>query len=85
MINEDFVKSVEKFPWVSEDQKKGYLSLVQEIKKHGLNPPAEVDPRDAFYIQKLHEMHLYWVDTVGEQIIMLQDQIQNILNRISHR
>lgn len=65
---------IEAFPWESEDQKKGYLGLIQYEKQFGLEP-TPIDPRAAFFIQKMHEAAEYWRDTLGDQVSGLQGEI----------
>lgn len=67
--------NVEEFPWDSEDQKKGYLNLVQYLRKvHGGSKNA-VDSTAAYFIQKDHESAEYYTTLIGTQVHNLQNDI----------
>lgn len=71
----DFVSSIDEFPWESEVQKKGYLSLVLYMRKNGYRIPDRVDPVAAFLIQKSHESHEWHINLLSQQIEALRQEI----------
>lgn len=73
-----FEQWVDAFPWASEVQKKGFLAMYQWL----LTLPKELRADDtryacvaSFLIQKSHESHEWWAETVGTQVTRLEDQI----------
>lgn len=76
---------LDQFPWESEDQKKGFLALVQWVDKI----PVELRTDDtrnavvaAWFIQKDHESQVWWSEAVGNQVSALQDQIKLLQNEV---
>lgn len=67
---------IEAFPWESEEQKKGYLALVQYFRQFGKEPiqPFDLLPM-VFMIQKNIDSHEYWREAVANQIKPLQDDL----------
>jgi hypothetical protein len=65
----------EDFPWESEEQRKGYLALIQYRRKLGKNPEIVVDPTAAFFIQKDHESHEWMIEMLGRVIGELRTEI----------
>lgn len=74
-MNSEFDAAIESFAWESEDQKKGYLALVQYLRQFGLPPKLPIDYVATFFIQKDIDSHEYWRDMVGGQIKALQDDV----------
>lgn len=79
---------VHHFPWESEEQKKGVLNFIQWYEKL---PPmsnridglyGELRCLAAYFIQKDHESHVWWQETVGTQIASLQNEIKRLQNEI---
>lgn len=69
--------------WESEAQMKGYANLVQWMK---INEKKFEDAHSAiaaYFIQKTHESHEWWADTVGTQINSLNHQIMRLDQKIS--
>jgi hypothetical protein len=74
-----FEQWVDRFPWQSEVQKKGFLAMYQWF----LSLPKELRTDDtryacvaSWFAQKDHESNEWWVKTVGDQVSGLQDQIR---------
>lgn len=78
----DFQTGVEVFNWESEDQKKGYLALVQYLRGFGIEPKLPIDYVAAWFIQKDHESNEYWRDMVGQQVSSLQNEIRLLQQEI---
>ena len=70
--------AVEEFPWQSEEQKEGYLALVQYERGFGFAPKLPLDTLAAFLIQKAHESNEYWREFLGTQVGGLEDQIRQL-------
>ena len=69
------------FEWDSDDQRKGYLSFLQWAHSKGLH--VSVRPIDLFFIQKDHESHEWWVETVGTHIKGLEHQIKRLSDEVN--
>jgi hypothetical protein len=66
------------FPWESEDQRKGYLALVQYWRKNGQDPGLLVDSTAAFFIQKDHESHEWMIEMLDRIITPLRNEIMEL-------
>ena len=70
----------ENFKWENEDQKKGFLNLIQYLIKktpdgfEGFSPEITA----AYFIQKDKESHEWWADTVAGQFEMLRKEIMSL-------
>jgi hypothetical protein len=70
---QEFDAAIESFPWSSEDQRQGYLALVQYLRRFGLEPKLPINYEAAFFIEKDIDSHAYWRDMVGAQVRSLED------------
>ena len=64
------------FPWESAEQHKGFLNLVQYLKKYY---PEGWDPQlliASYFIKKDHESNEWWSGIFGDRVSELTDQIQ---------
>jgi septal ring factor EnvC (AmiA/AmiB activator) len=81
------VDELRKFEWQSDEQRKGYLALVQYWKQYDASAPFPIHAREnltaLFFIQKDHESHQYWIDLVGRQVSSLQDELHSLRNSLS--
>ena len=75
-MNQDFVQAVDAFPWTSEEQKEGFLALVQYLRQFGKEPASPYLGLEAcFLIQKNHEAAQYWQQTFADQVSILRQEI----------
>lgn len=78
LYKSDLARAIKEFPWQSEEQKQGYLALVQytrNLKGSRWGEPFP-DPVIGFFIQKDIDAHDYWRELMGNQISDLQNQIK---------
>jgi hypothetical protein len=77
---------IEAFPWESETQKKGFQNFMQFLQKLPSEvkqaPGMELPCAVAYFIQKDHESHEWWVDMMSKQIEMLQQEIAELKKRL---
>lgn len=76
--------------WASEDQRKGFLALLQHLHRFEVQNGVKLGIRieDAlvasYFIQKDHESNEWWRDTVASQVDGLRREIDELrtLNRV---
>lgn len=73
---------LEGFSWDSEEQKKGYLALVQYLRHHGQARDDRVDATAAFFIQKDHEAAQWFVEVIGRAVDPFTQEIRNLISRV---
>lgn len=73
---------IDRFRWDSEDQRKGYLSLVQYLRNHGVARSDNVDAVAAFFIQKDHESAKWFVGLLAEESARLRQEIQALRSEL---
>lgn len=74
-MSNDFQIAIESYPWESDEQREGYLALIQHLRRFGLQPELPLDFKSAFFIQKDIESHAYWRDLMAAQISNLENVI----------
>lgn len=87
-LNKNLDIYVDEFPWESEDQRLGFLNMVQYLSKFGIEVKlplqSSISQLIAFYfIQRDHESNEHWAEVVGSQVSEIQDQI-SLLQRGLH-
>jgi|WetSurMetagenome_2_1015567.scaffolds.fasta_scaffold634955_2 hypothetical protein len=68
------------FKFESSEQQKGFLNLVQYLRKHC---PDGYDPTfliASYFIQKDHESNEHWIELVGNQISNIQLQLKSLID-----
>lgn len=71
----------EDFKWESETQRKGYLALLQYLRKFGIEATGPVDAKAAFFIQKDHESNLWWIDLIAQK----HQEVLNMLGELNFK
>ena len=75
---------IDAFEWESEAQRKGFLSLIQFMRKHGAVMEARTLHIIAcYFIQKDHESHEWWIGVIGDQIKSLEDRLMDVSHRLA--
>lgn len=75
----------EGFKWESEEQRKGFFNLIQFLKeKHPQNVHQLIASVAAYFIQKDHESHEYWVELVGNQIGQVNKQLRLLQEDVNY-
>lgn len=75
--------NIDCYPWESEEQRKGYLALIQYIQTRGWNAPAIVDPIAAFFIQKDHEAQEWFVSLMADHLSRLEGEVAALREELS--
>lgn len=78
---------LERFPWTGDVQKKGFLNFTQWMRSLGTQVKDSDEDKFrclvAYFVQKDHESHEWWVDTVGAQVKSLQEQLRLLQEQIT--
>lgn len=75
------------FEWESKAQKQGFLGFLKwwrdrPVKGRDDSPDHILCAVVAYFIQREHESHLWWSETVGDLVSRLEDQIGKLQARI---
>lgn len=81
-MDSEFDAAIEGFPWESEEQKQGYLALVQYERRFGYMPNLPLDTKALFFIQKDIESHAYWTELSSTQVSDLQNILADTRERL---
>ncbi len=78
----DFKEWVEKKTWQSEDQKKGFLALVKDLRDGApgrqLSADATLLDIVAWLIQKDHESNQWWDERVSNIATSIEDKVTKL-------
>lgn len=78
---------LEDFQFESEEGKKGFHNFAQFLQQNGRGKTLDVDLAlfSAYIIQKNHEAHIWWLETLGTQIGLLQQEICQLRKELQDR